>query len=235
MQRRYFLLAATAALGLAFAGCGDDDEDVDATPTSTQAVSTPTRPAESPTNSPTRAATGSPAARTPTTGTPATGTPRPDGTIAPEGAGDTDRKTVKSNPDPIDGQAVVTDLRLGHHPEEGGWERIVFEFQGSRRPSAVIEYVTTAAQCGSGQNVQLPGTAMLSVTLNDAVAHTEAGQPTLDEREVGTPPGGSLIEKGVQTCDFEGQVQWVFGLEKQNRFKVSTLENPTRIVIDIKQ
>jgi hypothetical protein len=142
---------------------------------------------------------------------------------------------LDSDPNPITGPATLVDLRLGHHEEEGGFERIVFEFEGDLRPSATIEYVTAVSECGSGKTVMLEGRAILKVRMLDAYAHTPQGQPTLDFQEVDTPPGGMTILQGVQTCDFEAHVEWAFGLPGEQEFRAYTLEDPQRIVIDIQQ
>lgn len=140
--------------------------------------------------------------------------------------------TVPSSPDPMTSVAVLSAVRMGVHPEDGGWERIVFEFAGPERPQATIEYVTAATGCASGDPVSLPGTAVLKVAFVGADAHNSMGQPTVPGSIVGP---GTVVKAGTQTCDFEGHVTWDFGLEGKHNFKVSTPTNPTRVVIDVKQ
>jgi hypothetical protein len=181
---------------------------------------------------------GSPAAtatatRPPTAGATVTATTLPpvDGTVDPLGFGGTDPVVLKSNPDPISGAATLRAVRVGSHPEQGGWDRIVFEF-ADVRPAGQVRYAPQAVQCGSGMNVPLPGTAVLLVEFEPANAHTEAGQPTVINRTIGGP--GRAILGATQICDFEAHVDWALGLVSQQRFKVTTLSNPTRVVIDIK-
>jgi hypothetical protein len=81
--------------------------------------------------------------------------------------------------------------------------------------------------------VTLPGSALLQVAFTGAQAHNDAGQPTLEARAI-TGPGNAILESR-QTCDFEGHVTWAIGLKGQQRFKVTLLQNPTRVVIDVKQ
>jgi hypothetical protein len=120
-------------------------------------------------------------------------------------------------------------VRVGAHPEEGGFDRIVFEFSTSL-PAARVEYVSSVVQCGSGNPVAVPGTPLL-VTFEPADAHTQSGQPTFVQEVVG--PGNSIL-LARQVCDFEAQVQWVISVDGRQPFRVTTLDAPSRLVIDVK-
>jgi hypothetical protein len=165
---------------------------------------------------------------------PATATTSPpvDGTIDPLGFGGTEPVHVKSNPDPISGAATLTDVRVGGHPEQGGWDRVVFEFKDVL-PEADIAYTTgPVSSCGSGQAVQVQGQAILTVRLFPANSHNDAGQLTIKSQDL-TGPGNEVLQV-KQYCDFEAVNQWAIGVKQPQRFKVTTLQNPTRLVIDIK-
>ena len=84
-----------------------------------------------------------------------------------------------------------------------------------------------------GKAVTLPGAAILQVSFTGAQAHTDAGQSSLSSMQI-TGPGNVILES-QQICDFEGHVTWAIGLKAQQRFKVTMLEDPTRVVIDVKQ
>ena len=211
MITRYVAIALLSLLLLT--GCSGSDSPA-STPTVASpgsAVATATRPS-------------GPAA-TPTTFPPI------EGTVDPLGFGGTEPIAIKSNPDPISGISTLRAVRVGAHPEQGGWDRIVFEF-ADVRPTGQVMYAPRATQCGSGNNVQLPGTAVLLIQFEPANAHTEAGQPTVANRDITGP--GNVIQRAQQICDFEAHVDWALGLRSQQRFKVTTLSNPTRVVIDIK-
>jgi len=154
-----------------------------------------------------------------------------DGTVFPQNPGSTDPTPIKSNPDPITEAATLVDVRVGAHPESGGWDRIVFEFE-DERPAGVVEYVDEAASCGSGNAVTLPGEAILAVRFDATNAHDDNGRLTIDATEVNGP--GNIILKSVSTCDFEAVVSWAIGLKSMRNYKVSLLENPSRVVIDVK-
>jgi len=203
-------LPATVLLALALVACGGDGEDGARPP--------PTRPAASP----------SPAA---------TGFPPIEGTVPGEGFGGTDPVVIKSDPDPLLGPATLEDVRVGAHPEQGGWDRIVFEFRGAR-PSGEVRYVPDAAQCGSGMPVDPRGSETLMIAFRTAQAHDDAGQITIDAPIAGSLPTvagpGNAIVEAKQVCDFEGVVQWAVGVDGRQRFNVRFLANPTRVIIDVK-
>lgn len=205
-------LLLCSPLLLALPACGDDDDDEE-TRTAPPSAATATQPAVSPT-----------AAVTPTAPT--------DGTVAPQNPGAKDPVTTKSSPEPLTTVPLLRDVRMGVHPENGGWERIVFEFQGGL-PPAQVKYVMSAAQCGSGQPVTLAGTAILSVRFDQAAQHTDAGQQTFAKNLV--PGPGSTVLEAKLSCDFEALLQWELGVKAQQNFKVTTLTNPPRLVIDVKQ
>lgn len=151
--------------------------------------------------------------------------------MSPEGFGGAGPVTIKANPDPPERQAVVTDVRLGAHPEEGGWDRIVFEFRDVL-PAGSVAYVSSIAACGSGLPIGLPGRALLVVRFMGAAAHDDSGRPTV-ARAVLPGPGTAILE-ARQTCDFEGEATWAVAVTDTRRFKVTTLSAPARIVIDVK-
>ncbi len=218
MMFRWLTPLLALPLVLAAVACGDDDDD-DPTATATvEGHGTSTAPATSPTTPPTA---------------PATSTPPPaDGTIDPLNPGATDPVTTKPLPDPPTTVPLLQDVRMGVHPENGGWERIVFEFDGGL-PPAEVEYVPSVSECGSGNAVALEGEAVLSVAFRGAAQHTDAGQPTFDQQAV--PGPGDTILEAQQTCDFEAELGWAMGVKGEQNFKVTTLENPPRLVIDVKQ
>lgn len=139
---------------------------------------------------------------------------------------DTDPVTIIGGTDIV----ILDDVRIGAHPGEG-FDRIVFEFEDGLPNETDIEYRNSVAQCGSGSPVSLDGAGNLVVTMHGAQAHNEQGQSTIDDNTLnGT---GAAILEAVQTCDFEGVVQWAIGTDQIAGFKVTTLANPDRIVVDI--
>lgn len=124
---------------------------------------------------------------------------------------------------------VLRDVRAA---SQQGFDRIVFELEGSALPGYRVEYVAPpAVQCGSGEPVEVAGAALLQVRLSPAQAHTEAGEATVRERE--RHPGLPILQEMESVCDFEADVTWVLGVAARNRFRVQELASPARLVIDI--
>ena len=227
LPRFRWLLLVVAPLALfGAAACGGGDDDRAATQSATTAGTGAGTVAGTP-------ATGTARATTTATASPAnTSPPVTDGTVDPLGAADVRPVTTKPDSEAARPQPTLKDVRTGVHPEEGGWERIVFEFQGGL-PGSRIEYIASATQCGSGQEVDVGGEAILQVRFENAAAHTQQGQPTFRQEVDGA---GDTIEEAKQTCDFEGVVSWAIAIDRgQQPYKVTTLTNPPRLVIDVKR
>ena len=126
---------------------------------------------------------------------------------------------------------LLRDVRTARHE---GFDRVVFEFEGNGVPGYHVEYVDRPVrQCGSGEPVPVAGDAWLQVRITPANAHTDAGRPTITERERNLDlPNLKEIEL---ICDFEAEVSWVLGVASPNRYRVLELSNPPRLVVDIKQ
>ena len=232
MSRRIVAIVLTCVVALAVACSGDEESAGTATPAgaaTTAATSVPGTGASATATRPPAGVTATPSA---STATPQANFPPIEGTIDPLGFGDTAPVTIKSNPDPITAAALLWAVRVGAHPEQGGWDRIVFEF-ADVLPAGEVRYVDAASQCGSGAPVSIPGApAILQVSFQPANAHTDAGQPTTP-RQIDGP--GNVIVQSQMNCDFEAHVDWAVGVKAKQRFKVFRLANPTRLVIDIKQ
>lgn len=124
--------------------------------------------------------------------------------------------------------AVLQEVRAAAQP---GFDRVVFELEGSAVPGYRIGYETRPVQCGSGEPVEVAGEAWLQVQLLPAQAHTEAGEPTVRERErrLALP----VVKEIKSTCDFEADVTWVLGLASRRPYRVQELAGPARLVVDV--
>ncbi len=121
---------------------------------------------------------------------------------------------------------------LGHHRK---LDRVAFLFADSREelPGYTVEYAAPPFTAdGSGAVIPVEGTAFLRVRLRSAQAHTDAGKiKVLNAVRRARKP---MIEELRRTSDFEGQIEYIIGLrEPQRRFRVFTLTQPARLVIDI--
>lgn len=111
-------------------------------------------------------------------------------------------------------------------------DRIIFTFEGSSVPGYRVAYTSPPVeQCGSGEPLTVNGTEMLIVNLSPAQAHTEAGLPTLKQRE--QHPLMPVLQEMELSCDFEGEVSWALGLAARKPYQASELSDPARLMIEI--
>lgn len=137
------------------------------------------------------------------------------------------RDQVRSVPRPV----TLRDVRVGVNQ---GFDRVVLEFLGSGVPGYRVEYVDRPVhQCGSGDPTPVAGDAWLAITLRGTQAHNDQGQATVQQRErrLQMP----IVKELEFTCDFEGVVELVLGVSRPNRYRITELQNPTRLIIDIQQ
>jgi hypothetical protein len=80
--------------------------------------------------------------------------------------------------------------------------------------------------------VPLAGDAWLELKLSPAAAHNEAGHPTIAERAqtLNMP----IVKELKLTCDFEADVTWVVGVSSPQKYRLFVLENPPRVIIDVR-
>jgi hypothetical protein len=126
--------------------------------------------------------------------------------------------------DPVTPTLVA--IRAAHHPD---YDRIVYEFEGGL-PSSEVRYVDQLVGDPSDLPVRIAGRAILLVRFTPAQAHDAAG-PTAPTRQAFALPN---IMTTVQAGDVEGVTTYGVGLAKQNTFNVFTLQDPSRVVIDIR-
>jgi hypothetical protein len=118
-------------------------------------------------------------------------------------------------------------VRAGSHT---GYDRVVFEFQGAV-PEHRIRYVDQLVEDGTGDPVSVAGAADLEVVFEGANAHEEDGSPTISPRRFS--PGLPAVKEIAQLGDFEAVVSYGIGVDQRRPIEVSTLSNPSRLVIDI--
>lgn len=125
--------------------------------------------------------------------------------------------------------ATVRAVRTARH---AGYDRLVIELEGGL-PHYVVEPARQpVTACGSGEQVALGTASVLTVMLDAANAHTDAGEPTLDARA--WQPDLPALAVLRLTCDFEAHVELAAGLRTDSEFRVLTLVDPIRLVVDIR-
>jgi hypothetical protein len=206
-------LTGLLVLIVAVPACSDDDDgDVDTGATTTSAEETTTSTTTAPPET-----TGGTSTSAPTTGG-----------IDPMPEADTEPKVGEAE----GGMTQLVDVRTGRHE---GFDRVTFEFDGPR-PGYRVEYVEPPiTEDGSGDEVDVAGTAFLQIRLEPASGFDmEAGEPTYDGPRVVDGNGTSVLDEVVRTGDFEAVLTWVAGSSDRVDFRVTTLADPTRVVIDLR-
>lgn len=120
--------------------------------------------------------------------------------------------------------ATASTLKSVTFAAQAGREAILFEFTGPV-PGYKLDFVDSAAACGSGQPVTVAGAAKILVRFFPANAHDSAGKATTSPTVAGT---GAFTE-AKQTCDFEAVTSWLVGMSAKSPANVIVMGN--RLVI----
>ncbi|WP_066361541.1 AMIN-like domain-containing (lipo)protein [Herbidospora mongoliensis] len=118
-------------------------------------------------------------------------------------------------------------IRADRHP---GIDRLVFEFRNGLPPTRIAEYVPKLIADGSGHTVPVPGSAKLALRFFDARGHSDQGGSTYGAaRRTYALPG---VIQVVNTGDWEATLSFGVGLAKKASYRMYTLTNPSRVVVD---
>jgi hypothetical protein len=207
-------LVVVALTGLAtLPACGDDDDpeagsSTSATSATSEATTTTAGPDPTDPSAP------------PTTST--------SGGIDPMDDADTEPESAEAEA----GMTLLVDVRTGRHE---GFDRITFEFDGPL-PGYLVEYVEPPiTEDGSGDTVEIAGDAFLSMRFEPASGFDmEAGEASYTGPKVVPGNGTSVLDEVVRTGDFEAVLTWVAGLSDRVDFRVTTLPDPSRVVVDVR-
>jgi hypothetical protein len=122
-------------------------------------------------------------------------------------------------------------IRAAHHP---GFDRVVFGFDGPLPAQRSVRYVPHVVHDGSGEPVPVQGRAFLEVVLHGTIGHTEDGSSTTYGAQERSFTTDNVIEV-VNAGDFESVVSFGIGLASRQPFRVFTLSDPSRLVVDIEK
>lgn len=130
-------------------------------------------------------------------------------------------------PSPAPSVSTLTGIRAAHHP---GFDRIVFDFAGPVPETHRVRFVDEVVSSGSGKPVRVAGRARLEVVFSAADAH-DADGPTVRGRTAYALPN---VLTTVRASDFEAVLTYGVGLARKTSFDVFTLQDPSRVVIDVR-
>ena len=122
---------------------------------------------------------------------------------------------------------VLTDVRIGDHD---GYERVVFDLSDGGSAGWYARYVDEAVQQGSGDVLDIDSPAILELSLrNMSYPPSDGGTPQ------GLQPVTDLevVEELRVASTFEGITQVFVGLSERVPFRVLSLEDPDRVVLDV--
>lgn len=208
MDRRIALALAACLLATA---CSDDPETRSTSGSATSTAPTP------------------PAASAPAAGR-STAPAAPPSQAPQEPAFEAD--TARDEQDPSGGVLGVAAIRLAR---QDGYDRLVFELAGREKgaPGWTVEYVDEARQDGSGDPVEVDGEAVLSVRISGVSYPMDTGveeQP----KAPAVPPGVEVVRDVVVGSLYEGVYEAFVGTSRTAPFRVFRLEDPARVVVDVR-
>ncbi|MGW0327231.1 AMIN-like domain-containing (lipo)protein [Nocardia sp. NPDC003183] len=127
--------------------------------------------------------------------------------------------------------ATVADVRAGRHE---CFDRLVIDLSG---PAAgyLVGYVGTVTQDGSGATVPLRGGGFLQIAVF-APAYDDAGNSTYNpsnRTDLLSTSGYPTFRQVAFAGSFEGRTTFGLGVRARLPFRVSTFDNPTRVVVDV--
>jgi hypothetical protein len=223
MKRLTYLTAATAALGLAAltGGCNAhrSDPQSDATKLATHAAS--------------NAATNHGSNRSAAT-IDRQGASQPAQIRSPMAQPHPSASTGECDSDDVPVEGLLHAMRTGHHAT---FDRVVFEFCGSRVPAHQLRYVNEIVHDPSGLPLPLHGPAFVRVVFDGGTTTTApiAPDPTTAPRYTGPSrltPNHALLKEVAIAGDFERVLSFGIGIEHATGLHVQTLTAPARLVVD---
>ena len=127
---------------------------------------------------------------------------------------------------------TVAEVRVGSHDD---YSRIVLELDGEGTPGwKAPQWDTDVSTMGKGDPVALEGDHTLVVHGTGLAAVPPSGQRTTSQQRLDLDKGDNDegIEEAFVDPGFEGEFQVALGTDSQT-YRVFTLSNPTRLVIDV--
>lgn len=241
MRSTFGPAVATAAVLLASGCTTDDDGSTGTTPTSTGATQTATSeapttaaPTDDETSEATTETTGDDStteatSEDETSDAPSTGDATETG-IPPSTLPDWTSDPVQEEPQQGESGQEITGVRTGLHES---YDRVVLDLTGDE-PSLgwLARLVDETFEDGSGRPVEVEGERFLELGVNGIDWTTES-----PDRYDGDPvqgQGTEVVTEVVFGVLFEGQQQIFIGLREDTEYRIFSLSDPARIVIDVR-
>ena len=117
-------------------------------------------------------------------------------------------------------QREVTGVRMATH---AGFDRVVFDTAGSGVTGWRAEYMDTPLNLHSSEPVQYDGEIAISINLTGVTGAPNAA----------VSGAGGVVTEVVSPIIYDGEVQFVIGLNGSYPYSVTLLKDPQRVVVDI--
>ena len=131
--------------------------------------------------------------------------------------------------DPTVAIANIVDVRTGGHD---GYDRVVFEFEQGT-PELTLDRATPPfTQDASGEPIAVDGTSFLRLSMRGGTKQTDEGTSSYDGPTAFDPALPALVDL-VEGGDFERQSTWYLGLTAEACVRVTLLDDPPRVAIDV--
>lgn len=127
-------------------------------------------------------------------------------------------------------QLVLIDVRSATHD---GYDRVVLEFSGPGTPGWMAQYADEASRQGIGGPITVDGAALIDIQVTGSAIPKE-GDPTVAAGPIPTS-GTSVVTDIFNDGTFEGVTHLVIGISEQKPFRVFTVADPARVVIDVQK
>ena len=116
---------------------------------------------------------------------------------------------------------------------QDGFDRVVFEYSGTGTPGWTARYDDDPAQQGSGDAVEVPGSTALVVLVEGAGLPTDTGVDFYGGPRRLAGDDLAVVTEVAVGSTFEGVDDHVVGTTDQQPFRVFSLEDPPRVVVDV--
>jgi len=127
------------------------------------------------------------------------------------------------------GVANIVDVRVGVHD---GYDRVVFEFEQGT-PDLTLDRATPPfTGDASGLPIEVNGDSFLTLTMRGGSKQTDDGTSSYNG-PTSFDPGFDSLDALVEGGDFERQSTWYLGLTAEACARLTIIDGPPRIVIDI--
>lgn len=126
-------------------------------------------------------------------------------------------------------RSVPTDFRVA---TQEGYDRVVVEFTGTSLPGWDAKWVDAPVDQGAGGPLDVSGTAFLDIAITGTNWPSDPGEPEIYYPGEGIKAAGNISAAFDGT--YEDTTHVVIGMDGKHAYQIFTLEDPTRIVIDVK-